>query len=305
MSEHKKAVLALITTSLIWGAAPPIFKWSLENIPVFSLAFIRFFGAAILFFFLARKNLSFEKKHLPKLILAACYGISFHIPLFFFGLKTTTSINAGVISTAAPLFTIAAASFVLRERIKLRTLLGTFIGMIGVLSIIGEPLLTEGFSLSFIGNVLLLLATLLWALYTLESKELFAHYSPMTVTFYSFFIGGLFFLPFVLLEYAHNPFWMLDLDIRGIVGILFGVFLSSSLAYFLLQWGLSRMKLSEIGVFIYLDPIVTTLVAVPLLGERLTPLFLLGALLVFFGIYVAERRIAYHPLHKLKNHSPS
>lgn len=177
--------------------------------------------------------------------------------------------------------------------------------MIGVLSIIGEPLLTEGFSLSFIGNVLLLLATLLWALYTLESKELFAHYSPMTVTFYSFFIGGLFFLPFVLLEYAHNPFWMLDLDIRGIVGILFGVFLSSSLAYFLLQWGLSRMKLSEIGVFIYLDPIVTTLVAVPLLGERLTPLFLLGALLVFFGIYVAERRIAYHPLHKLKNHSPS
>ncbi|HLD11679.1 MAG TPA: DMT family transporter, partial [Patescibacteria group bacterium] len=138
-----------------------------------------------------------------------------------------------------------------------------------------------------------------------ESKELFAHYSPMTITFYSFFIGGLFFLPFVFLEYAQDPFWMLHLDIRGIIGILFGVFLSSGLAYFLLQWGLSRMKLSDIGVFVYLDPIVTTLVAVPLLGERFTPLFLLGAFMVFLGIFVAERRIAYHPLHKLKNHTQS
>ena len=99
-----RAFLALIIANIIWGAAAPIFKLSLENIPPFTLAFLRFFlGAILLIFFLGRKIKppKFYRHDTTLLLVNAIAGITLNIALFFIGLTMTLSINAPVIASAA------------------------------------------------------------------------------------------------------------------------------------------------------------------------------------------------------------
>ncbi|MBU3979441.1 DMT family transporter, partial [Patescibacteria group bacterium] len=61
---------------------------------------------------------------------------------------------------------------------------------------------------------------------------------------------------------------------------------------------------SEVAVFSYTDPIIAIVIAKPLLGETITNTFLIGSLLVFFGIFISENRIHYHPIHLLFKQKP-
>ena len=131
------------------------------------------------------------------------------------------------------------------------------------------------------------------------SKEILTDYKATTVTFWSFLIGSITFLPFIIWEIAvkHAVY---VIDYRGMTGILFGVFLSSALAYTLFEYGLKYIKAQDVGIFTYVDPLAAILIAIPLLGEKLTPIYLFGSILVFSGIFIAEGRLHYHPFHRLR-----
>ena len=81
---------------------------------------------------------------------------------------------------------------------------------------------------------------------------------------------------------------------------MYGIFLASAFGHALYAFGLSKIHANESGVFAYIDPVATALVAVPLLGETISIWYLIGSVLVFGGIFIAEKRIHYHPFHKLK-----
>ncbi|KKT72986.1 MAG: putative transporter (DMT superfamily), partial [Microgenomates group bacterium GW2011_GWA2_44_7] len=118
---------------------------------------------------------------------------------------------------------------------------------------------------------------------------------PLPLTFWAFLIGTITFIPLALTETASFPI----LDYRGWIGIVYGAVFSSAIAYAFHTWGLSKISASEVSLFAYIDPVVAMFIAYPLLGEKPTPLFIVGAILVFGGIYIAERRLNYHPLNKI------
>ncbi|MBI2029061.1 DMT family transporter [Candidatus Gottesmanbacteria bacterium] len=305
MTTRQKAVLALITANMIWGAASPIFKWALINISPFLLAFLRFSIASILLFPFVYKKLSIDKKDIIKIIIIGLFGVGIHIPLFFFGLTLTPSINAPIIASSGPVFIIILSMIMLKEKPRRKVLFGTFISLLGVVVIIGRPLIEQGLeNSSFIGNLLILLAVITGVFYTIYSKELLFKYSASTVTFWSFVVGSLTFIPFLLIEIS-NPKTNLVINYQGYTGIIFGVIFSSLIAYLLYQWGVQKINASEVGIFTYIDPVIAILIAYPLLGEVITPIFVLGSFLVFGGIFVAEGRFPYHPIpHLFGNHKP-
>lgn len=299
LSKHKQAILALILANIIWGAASPIFKWSLTNIEPFTLAFLRFFLAAIILFPFALDNLRIKRQDWPKLFWLSFAGITVNISFFFLGLKLTPSINAPIIATSGPLFLLVGCLFILREKLKLKTVLGTTVGFLGILLIILRPVFESGFNLTVLGNLLLIAATLGAVAHAIIAKKVISRYQPHVITFWSFLIGSFTFLPLFLFEVKRVGF-LTGLSTPGIVGIIFGVYLSSALAYFCYHWAIKNMLAQEVGVFAYLDPIVAVMIAIPLLGEIPTPIYLLGSLFVFLGIFIAEGRLPYHPLHKWK-----
>lgn len=296
-------ILALIITNIIWGAASPIFKYALTNIPPFTLAFIRFFFAGLIFLPLAiLKWQKIDRQDFANILLIGFFGVTINISFFFLGLAKTASINAPIIASSGPVFIFLLSVFFLKEKPKLKVFLGMLASLLGVLVIILSPIFLDNKRLvigEIEGNLFFLIATFGAVFQTLISRKVMKKINPYQVCFISFFFGGLTFLPFMTKELQ---IWNFDqLMINGWVGIIFGVLFSSALAYFLFYYGLSKIQAQEAGLFSYIDPVVAILIAIPLLGEYPNWFFFVGSLLVFGGIFIAENRIHYHPFHRLKS----
>lgn len=298
-------ILSLIIANTIWGAASPIFKWSLEEIPPFTLAFLRFYIAAFIFFIYFRaKIFNVQKKDTLKIILIGLFGVTANISFFFLGLKMSKSINAPVIASAQPLILVIFAAIFLKEKLPTNKIVGLVLGFCGVLLIIIQPIIDKGgISIESVGDVFFVLATLGAVLHTLLAKNLMNDHqkiNPFVLTFWMFFVGTISFLPMFIIETSNPNFnFKILFEAKPLIGILFGALLSSLVAYALHTFGLSKIKAAETGIFIYIDPIIAVIIAVPLLHETITWEFILGSVLIFGGIFLAEHRLHYHPVHKL------
>lgn len=298
MSNYKKAVLAFIVANLIWGAGAPIFKWSLQGISPLMLAFWRCaIPAVILLFFY--KNLQRPRiRDTFYFMLLGTLDCTFNLGLYFWGLLYAPSINSPVIGSSGPILIILFSAIFLKDRATKKILFGNLIGLTGVLFIVLEPLMHSHQTHSFFGNLLFILATISASLGTIVSKKLAKHYNTTTLTFWTFLIATITLFPIPLDEYTHHTLFA-PINFPAMVGIIFGGLITSLLGYALFYWGLHYIKASETTIFTYIDPVIAILIAAPLLHEYPTPIFLLGSFLVFFGVYIAEGRLHWHPLHKL------
>ncbi|MBI4100394.1 DMT family transporter [Candidatus Microgenomates bacterium] len=289
-NSKKRAIIALVIAALIWGAAVPIFKWSLGNIPPFSLAFLRFFLAAFLIFPLAKNHLKISSKDIDRIVLISLLGITLNISFFFQALRYTTALNAAVLLTTAPILTLFTAHIFLKERLRPILILSLSLAVLGMIVLIINPIRENGIDSHLLGNFLMLLAVLSWVGYEITAKKLFVSYPAITIVFYSFLIGAFSFFPGFYAEYIMSPEWVLDLDIKGIVGIAYGAFFSSTIAYLAWDFGLSKLPASEVSLFSSLQPLAAAVIALPLLGEKITFPFLIGAFLILTGVFLLEKK---------------
>ena len=292
------AVLALIAANIIWGAAPPIFKWALQDISPFTLGFLRFLIAAIVLLPFVYKELRVEKKDIGKLFMMGFVGVGTNIIFFFFGLQYAPSINASIIGSAGPIFLILSSMFFLKERPRHKLIVGALVGLLGVLFIMLKPLISEEPNLNLLGNLFFFLALFGGLLHTIIGRELIKKYGPKALSFWCFFLATLAFLPFFVFERISTP--VINATLPAITGVLFGALLCSLIAYFFFFWALKYMQAAETSIFVYIDPIVTVMIAFPLLGEKPDLFYFIGAIFVFLGIYIAEGRLHYHPIHLLR-----
>ncbi len=297
--KRKLAIIALILANIIWGASLPIYKWTLETIHPFTFAFIRFFVSFIILIPFVIGKLKFEKKDVPLLILGALVSITIQIPLVLFGLKLAPSINAPIIISSGPIILLCSSVIFLKERVSTKLLAGTFISLLGVLLLMFKPALESGFDEGVLGNFFIFLSTICSVAQVLIVKKLLERNDALITVFLMFFIGSVPLLPAVFLEY--NSVGMFAFDVKAIFGIFYSVVFSSILAHYFLFYGLKKVNASETGVFTYVDPIATILIAIPLLHEVITESYLIATVLVFLGIYIAEGRIHYHPFNLLRN----
>lgn len=299
-------VLALIIANLIWGAAAPVFKFALQNIPPFTLAFIRFFFAALFFIHIAFRHWQKLNRHqLVEILIGSFFAITINIGFFFLALPKTASINAPIIGSAQPIFLFLLSIFWLKEKPHKKVFLGILMSFIGVLIIILSPVFLDG-ALSVAakenaieGNIFLVIATFGAVMNALIFKKVLKEINFYQITLISFVFGALNFFPLMYGELQQWSFALLDY--RGWIGIIFGVVFSSAIAYTLYFYGISKMEAQEVGIFTYIDPVIAVLLAAPLLQEYPTFYFYAGTLLVFLGIIIAEGRVHWHPFHRLKN----
>ncbi len=302
--KFNSATLLIIAATLVWGGTSPIMKLALSQVPIFSLAFIRMFFAALilgLIVYLPRRQagnkLHIQKQDYKTFLYSALTGVTLNLSLFFIALKLTEAILASVLVASVPIFTVLAASYFLKEKITAKLIASSAVALTGVVIIVGIP--TNHFSfLALVGNILLLLSSLVWVAHEIIAKKLLKVYSPEIVTFYTMAIGAATFLPFALLELVNKPGWIFNLSFWGIFGILYGVFLASLFAYWAWQKGLSKLPAGQASFFFYLDPISGATLSIILLGEKLTTPLIIGSIFITIAIFIAETHRKDHPLHK-------
>lgn len=287
----------LASASIIWGATAPIMKLTLQEIPVFSLAFIRMSVASLILGILIHKKLKIKKVDFSAFLRAALTGVTLNLSFFFIGLKLTQAILASFLVASVPIFTLIAAHIYLKEKLTPRLILASIIAFFGVFIIIGK---VNGITntAQILGNLLLLLATLSWVAHEIIAKKLLKTYAGGTVAFYAMTIGAGTFLPFFLWEFWQNPNWVNQVSLTGATGLAYGIFFASLAAYWAWQKGLALLPAGQASFFFYLDPVSGVILSMILLGEKLTPTLIIGGILIIIGVYFAEQKRKSHPLHK-------
>ncbi|PIQ73184.1 hypothetical protein COV58_03895 [Candidatus Roizmanbacteria bacterium CG11_big_fil_rev_8_21_14_0_20_36_8] len=297
------SIVAIIIAELIWGAAPPIFKLSLNSIPPFTLAFIRFFFAGLIFLPFALKKYKKLTGHQWYLILlGSLFGVVINVSAFFVGLQYAPSINVNIISAVGPLVLYIMSIVILHERAHPQVLRGMFISFIGVLIIFFAPFYKtifkeDIFSISVVfGNILFVIAMLSNMLQLVINKKIIAQVDVIVIVCMQFLIGSVVYFPLMLGELR---FWSFtQMNSGAWVGVLYGVLFSSAIAYYFFALALKNMSAQKLGVFDYMKPIITVAVAIPLLGEYPDAFFIVGGILIFIGIFISERHPHYHRMHK-------
>lgn len=295
--------IALIIAHLIWGANFVVAKVTLDEFPPMSLAFLRF-GLACLFLspfvWVQMKKTKMDLKDLPKLVAVGILIITLNITFFFEGMVRTSAINASILTLIIPIFSVLAGWLFLKEKVYLVNLGGAFLGLAGALIVIGFPQLLSGSysSKMLLGNILIILASISFVIGAIMSEKLLKKYSTLTVTAIAFLVGTITFFVPALREYLQNPIWTQSVTPVGILGVVYMTLLSSISAYFLFEWGLLKTDIVKADLFQYIEPLIAAGLAVLLLGETLSNSFLIGAVLILFGVYLGT---AAKEVHHRKN----
>lgn len=295
--------IALILAHTIWGIHFVVAKVTLQEFPTFTLAFLRFALASLLLlpFFLAHKQkLNVKKEHLPKLVAAGIFIITFNIAFFFAGIERTTAGQGSILTLIIPILSVVLGWSILHEKIYVPNLAGMGLGLLGTLIIIGLPNIFLGnFSpTNFLGNILILLASISFVIGAVFSREMLKIYPSLTVTFIAFLVGMITFFAPALNEYLQNPGWTANITLLGILGLSYIVVLSSISAYFLFEWGLSKTSLISADLFQYIEPFFATLFGVLFLSEVINLEFIIGAILIAGGVYLGTLAKEAHHRHK-------
>lgn len=295
-SSKTTAYLYLFIAVLIWGMTVPIMKFALDYLPVFVLAFLRFALAALILLPIVLPKIKIKREHIPLFILSGISGVTIHIALFFMGLKLTSALNAGVLIATGPLFTLLLSSIFLKEKITKRVLIGCIVGFVGI-TVITMSHLSGNPQLSPVGDLMIIGSILALVIYEIFSKKLFETYTPLVVTFYSFLIGAITFGPASVPFFINNPMILTQIPHTALFALVFGILFSSLTAYLCWQKGLSKIHASKAGFFLYLDPVFATMASVIILHEVITPQFVIGSIIIFIGMLIAQLRHT-HPGHE-------
>ncbi len=220
------------------------------------------------------------------LVLAGVMGGSLYFWSENTALQYTMASNVSFIVCTTPLVTAILNAAVRRERIGRLTLLGGCLSLVGIAMIAFSG--GEGFHLSFLGDALAMLASLTWAIYTVVTNGLLKKYPSVLISRKVFFYGMLTIVPVLLVKGWTFPAGRF-LEPKVLLNALFLGVVASLACYAL--WNSVIKRLGTVGSsnYIYLNPLFTLIAAALLLGERLTPVAIVGCLITLIGVWTASR----------------
>ena len=211
--------------------------------------------------------------------------------LFFFlqnmALGLTQASNVSFIICTAPLLTAVLTVLSVRtEKVSRGFIYGSVVALLGV----GLLIFNGSFILriSPLGDLLTLLASLSWAFYSLVIRSLTRKYSPAFITRKIFFYGIITILPtFLFLPSLTDPVVLLDSEVWS--NLLFLGVIASSACYLLWNIVVKQLGTIQASNYLYLNPLATTVGATIFLHEEVTPVAVVGIVLVLSGVYLATR----------------
>lgn len=294
-SSRLRAYIELLIAVIIWGVGATVIKFALGTLPPFTFLTYRFFLTTLIllpFFLLSKPKIGTPKDFLY-LIVIGFLGSTLNLGLYFYGTKLSSSLDASLITSTAPILIVLAGAIFLRERVTKKEKVGIAITILGTLVIALQALIEKGpnTASSILGNVLLMITNIVFAAYLILSKEkLRDKVSPFTLTFATFTVGFVTTLPLTLFEgkFSNLIPTILHLSIPVLLAVLYMAVASGALAYFLYQRAQKTIEASEASVFQYLQPLATAPVAVLWLGEKITLPMVLGSILIAIGVILAE-----------------
>ena len=278
-------VLAFLTI-IMWDFTYIVGKRLFEILDPVQVIFLRFLLATILFAIISVKE--YHKKSIKQEMLFVLIGfiLSFYFIFENTGLKITYASNVGFIVALLPIISAIIAHFFTHdEKITKNLMVGFGISLIGVVIII----FSEGIKPRITGDLLILIAMISWAIYSLILKKAdFSKYSMFYISKKSFIYTSIFLGIFMLLVGKQNiPFQKITLN--AYIGLFYLVVFATCLGFIFWERAISYIGIVKTSNILYLSPINTMIMASVFLGEHITFRKIVGGIITILGIYIAKK----------------
>ena len=294
MNKSLIALLCGLGAASIWGGMYVVSKVVLDVIPPFALLTIRlvlgFLSLSAVIGF-RKAQPSFTRKEFWQSFLVGVIGYGISLGFQFTGTKLSTASNGSLITSATPAFVLLFAFFLLREKITSRQVLALAVSTVGALAVI-DPRTAELSPSLFLGNVLLFFAGLTWALYSTLVRKV-ARNRDLLNSSAVMLLGGI--PSSAILGFYETNLQGIGAITPSIVGgILYLGIISTAVAMFMWNYAFKELPASLASLTFFAQPVVGTLLGWFFLGEKITPLFLLGGVLIGIGILITTRERQEH-----------
>jgi len=281
---------SLFLVALIWALNFSVVKSSLSEIGPLSFNGLRFiFAAAIVWAVLLYRGQLFtipRKDWLP-LLGMGLLGNLIYQGLFIVGINYTYAANSAVMLGTTPIWVALFSHFFKLERMNILKALGVVAAFIGIVCIVSGGV--EPFSLgsdTFLGDLIIIAAAVVWGGYTILSKSFLDRYTPIQFSAIMATIGCI-----VLFSIGLPSIIRLDwsnISAAAYGGVVYSGLLSIGVAYLIWNYGLQTVGAVHTATYQNLVPVLGLIFGVLLLGEKLTYLQYLGSGIVVMGIVLAR-----------------
>lgn len=291
--SDSKFVIMMLTAIIVWAFAFPFIRIGLDELSFVNLTIMRFFiVCCILLILLVIQSKKFSKLHkkdiIPIFILGFFGVIVYHLGLNYGELYVSPG-SASLIIATIPIQILILAAIFLKEKITYLKLSGIMLALIGVLIISIWGTKDAKLEIKYItAAIAILIAATSGAFYTIAGKKLLNRYSGLSLTVYAMLLGSTGLLPLTINSSLISQ--VSNLSLKGWFALIFLGIFSTIIGYVIWYIALEKKTASEISIYLYLIPVLSTIISFFLLNEEITYMFILGGFLVISGLIIVNRK---------------
>lgn len=274
----------------MFGSAAILGKFALAAFPPFAIVGFRVAGAAAVFYFLqsVRGKMRLEKRiHYFYFAGFSCFGVICNQLLFFKGLSLTTATNTSLLAVMIPVFAIVVSVVIGNDKLSWQKTFGVILAAGGVIYLI-DPKNASFSSTTTQGDILVILNSMFYGIYVAISKKLITHYGALKSIAWVFLFAALVNVPIGLVSL--QTIELNEVNQLSWLALAAVVIFPTILAYYWNAWALARVEPSVVAVYIYLQPLIGTFLAIFVLGEEWKPRIFLAMALIFTGVFLVTRK---------------
>lgn len=293
-TRHTSSWIFLISANVLWATTYVAAKFTLSSTPVVLMLAIRMAISSLVLLPLLiarRKELHLTRRDIPQLALLCLIGFVINKLFEYAGLSFTTASDIALLITSESIFTAALSWILLHEPFKKMTGFALFLGFIGVYLIIERSIIptlpSGGGILRILGDLLVVLALLVEAFYTIRGKAMLVKHPALLITSASIVGSMIFWLPAGALQIALTGWHPLSLATW--LSITWMAVMSTAIAYLTWFQGLAKVDGSAAASTLFIQPLLGTMLAIVLLHDQLTPMTIVGGILIVVSVYLISR----------------
>jgi drug/metabolite transporter (DMT)-like permease len=288
----------MVLLIVFWGSSFVVVKQLLDDgLTPIAVATFRFLvaGAFFLIVLLVKKGLSpnyrlsVDRKDLLAFLALALSGVTFFFIVQYTGIQLAGSTIAAImVCLLSPILITVFSSRLFGEHLKKAQFIGIAVASVGTLLVVLADLLNLKGNMTFLVGTLILLSTpFMWAGYSLLGQKIMQKYNAFLVVAYVSLLGGICLIPFSL---AENSFTLLlTMNLNEWLGILYLSLTCSLLGYYIWFYVLKKAGATA-STFLFAEPLITAVFAVMFVSETIYPSVIVGAFLIFAGVFLVTFR---------------
>lgn len=280
-----RVVVGLLYVVFAWGLNTVLVKVVFAQIDPLAFMALRFLvmpPLALVLLRISGLTTRFERRDLPLLIAAGACGYGVYQYFWILGLAHTTAFASALLGSLAPVFTLLIVAAFNIERVNVVRWLGAGIALLGVAIFEGA---FAGRASVRLGDILTLVAALIFAGYNVLTAKLLSRYAPLSLVAITLTIGAVMVVPGGLWALAHTDFLRITWQAWAI--LVYAVLFPILLTYPVWSWGIGQIGAARVSLFSYFVPIIAGVLSLPLLRAAIAPYEIVGSLVCIAGMAVA------------------